>query len=169
MQRILIVGSGGSGKSTLARQLGDRLNMEVIHLDQHYFGPNWEEPSKEEWAKRVQQLIQRPNWVMDGNYGGTMEMRIGRADTIIFLDFSRWLCLWRVLKRGWRNRGRVRPDMAPECKERVEWQFLWYIFRYPDTRRAGVFERISRLASDKDTYILQSPKQVKHFLQEALI
>jgi len=163
MRRVLIVGSGGSGKSTLARQLGARLELPVIHLDQHFFAPGWVEPSPEDWAATVDTLIAEDAWVMDGNYGGTMEQRIAAADTVIFLDRSRWLCLWRVVARWLRNLGHTRPDMAPGCPERVELAFVHYILAYPHTRRAGVMDRLAK-ADHARVFRLRSGREVQAFL-----
>ena len=164
MRRVLIVGSGGSGKSTLARQLGARLGVPVVHLDQHYFAPGWVEPSPEAWAGTVDHLIAEDAWVMDGNYGGTMERRIAAADTVVFLDRSRWLCLGRVVARWLRHLGRTRPDMAPGCPERIELAFVHYILAYPATRRPGVLARLQR-ATHAHVVRLRSEREVRAFLE----
>src|SRR5687768_10312617 len=96
MKKILVIGSGGSGKSTLARQLGELLGIEVKHLDRLYWQAGWTEPSKEEWLHKVKALTSEDSWVMDGNFGGTLEVRMQRCDTIVFLDLPRPLCLWRI-------------------------------------------------------------------------
>lgn len=163
MRRVLIIGSGGSGKSTLARQLGARLELPVVHLDQHYFAPGWVEPSPEDWADAVDRLLAEDAWVMDGNYGGTMERRLARADTVVFLDRSRWLCLGRVVRRWLRNLGRTRPDMAPGCPERVELAFIHYILAYPATRRPGVLARLAN-ANHARVHRLRSRQDVEAFL-----
>ena len=88
MKRVMVIGCGGAGKSTFSKKLGQLTGLEVIHLDQYYWKPNWEESDKEEWNQLATQLATKPSWIMDGNYGGTMDIRIARADTIIYLDFS---------------------------------------------------------------------------------
>ncbi|MES2626184.1 MAG: AAA family ATPase, partial [Pseudomonadota bacterium] len=86
MQRIAIIGCGGSGKSTLANTLGQKLGLPVHHLDQLYWRPTWIETPKAEWESLQQQLCNQPAWIIDGNYGGTMDLRLAAADTVIFLD-----------------------------------------------------------------------------------
>lgn len=89
MKRVLVIGSGGSGESTLARRLGELLHLEVKHLDQLYWRSGWHEPPKNEWLETVKELTSADSWIMDRNFGGTLEVRIQRCDTIVFLDLPR--------------------------------------------------------------------------------
>jgi len=130
LRKILILGCSGAGKSTLARQVGRITGLPIIHLDQHYWRPGWQEPDRETWRREVGALIAQPRWVMDGNYGGTLMLRLTAADTVIFLDFPTWVCLGRVLLRVARSLGRTREDMAPGSPERFDLSFLRYVWRY---------------------------------------
>ena len=85
-ERILVLGPCGAGKSTLAAALGERLGLPVIHLDKEYWRAGWVEPPQAEWLGKVEELIARPRWVMDGNYGGTLARRLERADCVVTLD-----------------------------------------------------------------------------------
>src|SRR2546423_1075672 len=123
MQRVVILGSGGAGKSTLARRLGLATGLPVIHLDAEYWQPGWIEPERDQWDQRVSELAAGEQWIMDGNFSRTLDVRLRACDTIIFLDVPRLLCLQRVIRRWWRNRGQVRDDMAPECPEKIDWEF----------------------------------------------
>ncbi|MEM1093166.1 MAG: DNA topology modulation protein [Bacteroidota bacterium] len=163
MRRVIIIGSGGSGKSTLAKRLGRQLDLPVIHLDAHYWNPGWVETPPDAWAAKVDTLIQGEAWVMDGNYGGTMDARMARADTIIFLAFSRWRCLWRVLARRIRYRNRTRPDMAPGCPEQMNWVFAHYILMYPNTRTPRILKKLAAVRDTKQVVVLKTPREVERF------
>ena len=117
MKKIMIIGCCGGGKSTLARRVHEITGIELIHLDQHYWKANWVESEKEEWRQKVEELVKGDSWIIDGNYGGTMEIRMRRADIIVFLNRERWTCLYRVLKRTFLNYGKTRADMPPKCPE----------------------------------------------------
>ncbi len=165
-RRISVVGCGGAGKSTFSKRLGEILDIPVIHLDSFFWKPGWEEPPRDEWGKIVAELIGREAWVMDGNYGGTMDARLAASDAAVFLDMPRSTCLRRVVSRRFRYAGKPRPDMAPGCPEKVEWQFLKYVWNYPKTRRPGVLARLEAMTEGKETFVLWGPDEVRDFLRE---
>jgi adenylate kinase family enzyme len=165
MNRILVIGSGGAGKSSFARQLAARTGLPLIHLDAHYWRSGWIEPSKTEWALQVEHLVAGERWIMDGNYGGSIERRLAACDTVIFLDLPRWTCLWRVVRRRIQYHGRERPDMKPGCPERLGLDFLWWIFRYPALRRPAIVKRLAALRPDQRVTVLQSAREVHNFFE----
>jgi adenylate kinase family enzyme len=160
----MIIGSAGAGKTTLAVKLGEILQLSVIHLDAHFWKPGWTPSDADDWKEKVEQLIQGECWIMDGNYGGTMEVRIAAADTVVFLDFSRVVCLYRVLKRSLRHRGNRRPDLGDGCPEQLpDWEFLRWIWNYPGSRTPKVLSMLAAQAN-KTTVVLRSPRDVDRFL-----
>ena len=96
MKRIIIIGCPGSGKSTLARALGEKLNLTVVHLDRLWWTKDQQHTSREEFAARLENALKLERWIIDGNSSRTMDARLQHCDTIIYLDFSRWACLWGV-------------------------------------------------------------------------
>jgi adenylate kinase family enzyme len=165
MLRVLVIGSGGAGKSTFATRLGALTGLPVIHLDAYYWRPNWVPTPEAEWHARVDALLVGERWIMDGNYGGTLERRLARADTVIFLDLPRWRCLARVLRRWLRYRGRSRPSAGQGCPERLHGEFLRWIWGYPRRRRAGILQRLAALRPDQQAVILRSPAAVEAYLR----
>ncbi|MCP4646279.1 MAG: hypothetical protein GY852_00900, partial [bacterium] len=111
MKRVLVIGSGGAGKTTFAKLFSHRLGLPLIHLDAHYWNPGWTETPTGEWNLMVQELCSGTEWVIDGNFVSSLDVRLKRADTVIFLDFGRVLCTYSALKRLILNWGSVRDDM----------------------------------------------------------
>lgn len=164
MQKVLVLGCSGAGKSTLARQVSGITGLPVIHLDRHYWQAGWREPGRAEWEAVVAELLSRPHWIMDGNFGGTLPLRLMAADTAILLDFPTWRCFFRVLRRVIGSYGRTRPDMAPGCPERLDIAFLVYVLRYRRRERVGHVAALDRFGGRLVT--LRRPAEVAAFLAE---
>ncbi len=154
MKRIAIIGSPGAGKSTLARQLGEISGLPVFHLDRLFWKPGWIQSPKPLWIALQSALVAQDSWIIDGNYGATLQIRLAAADTAIFLDFPRYLCLGQAVKRAWQYRGTIRPDMAPGCPEKIDREFLRYIWRFPAYERPNILSQL-RLASEQGTSVIQ--------------
>jgi adenylate kinase family enzyme len=167
-QRVLVVGSGGAGKSTVAARIGAATGLPVIHLDALHWHAGWRDTPVDEWTQIVAELVDRERWVMDGNYGGTLDIRVAACDTVVFLDLPRYVCLWRAVRRWWRYRGRTRPDMAEGCPERLSVEFLRWIWDYPATRRPALLRRLATRRRDQRAVVLRSPAEVDRFLRGLL-
>ena len=107
-KRILILGCGGAGKSTLARRLGAATGLPVVHLDGLYWQPGWVAMERAAWRRTVENEIAKDAWIIDGNFGSSLELR-----------------------RVWTTHGRVRPDMGAGCPERFDLSFLRWVWDFP--------------------------------------
>ncbi len=164
MERIVIIGCGGSGKSTLARRLGDRLNLPVVHLDKLYWHPGWVESTDEEFDAKLAVELEKSQWIMDGNFNRTMELRLAKCDTVIYLDYSRLVCLWGVLCRIIKTYGKTRPDMGEGCPERIDFEFLKWVWNYNRDKRERNYRYLNEV-THAQTYALKSRRQLKKFLK----
>lgn len=168
MKRVMLIGPGGAGKSTLARKMGASLGLPVHHLDRLNWRPNWVPTPKEEWMRIQEDLCAEAEWIIDGNYSGTMDIRLRACDTVVFLDLSRWLCVFRALKRSVLYSGKPRPDMTEGCDERFNLEFLGFlrwIWDYPQTKRPGILQQLEEMKEDKRVIILRSRREVDRFLR----
>ena len=166
MKRFVIIGSGGAGKSTFAKRLHEMTGIEVIHLDKIYWKQNWTEPAKEEWRKIIETLVEGNEWIMDGNFGGTMEMRIAACDTVIFLDLPRLVCIRRLVGRIAKYRGTNRPDMAEGCHEKFDLKFLRWVWDYPRRTKPKVEALLKRFEAEKMIIHLASKNDVERFFTD---
>lgn len=166
MRRISIIGSGGAGKSTLAIRLGSLLNIPVFHLDSLYWKPGWIETDHKDWAKLQESLCNKDSWIIDGNYGGTLDIRLKASDTVIFLDINRYACLFNVIKRTLKYHRKSRPDMGAGCPERLETKFLKWIHGYPVNKRPDILKKLIALEGNLEVYVLKDRREVNHFLND---
>ncbi len=133
--RILIIGSCGSGKSTLARSLHQATGLPVVHLDALHWLPGWTERPRDEFDALLTAELQKPRWIIDGNFSRTLPLRLHYCDAVIWLDYNRFVCLWGVVRRVLSSHGRTRPDMGPGCPERFDWDFMKYVWHFNGNNR----------------------------------
>lgn len=166
MQRVMVIGCCGAGKSTFAKALHGITHLELLHLDSYYWKPNWVESDSESWKKTVQAMADKSNWIIDGTYGGTIDIRIKRADTIIYLDYPTWRCLWRIAKRIVKYWGTVRPDMPAGCEERFDLNFIHYVATFNFLKRDVLMKKVNAHRDSKQVHIIKNDEAVIDFLDK---
>jgi adenylate kinase family enzyme len=165
MKKVVIIGSGGSGKSTLAVRLGQALDLPVYHLDRLFWRPGWQETPRDEWRAMQEALCAEPAWIIDGNYSGTLDVRLAACDTVIWLDLPTWVCLAGTLKRVLSHRGRTRPDMGEGCPERFDWAFLQWVWSFRRQARPRIVQELSKLPCSAEVVVLTSRRQMAGWLE----
>ena len=163
-RRILVIGIAGAGKSVLAAKLGAALRLPVIHLDSHFWKPGWQSVPRDEFRTLVAELVKPEEWVMDGHYRSTLDIRLPAADTVVLLDLPRTLCIWRVIVRWITHIGRTRPDMGPGCPEKVDWVFIMWIWNFPRTHLSETLQRLDELPESTSVHHLRSRREIDRFL-----
>lgn len=164
MKRILVIGSPGAGKTTLALRLSEMLHLPVVHLDKLHWRDNWQEAPKEEFIELLADSLKQPAWIMDGNYAHTIPLRLPHCDCVVYLDYSTHLCLFGALTRIIRNRGKSRPDMGGFCPERLDLEFLSYIWTFRKEKRPELVALLRNLTLP--VYYLHSRRETEEFLAQ---
>ncbi|MBQ6264203.1 MAG: adenylate kinase [Clostridia bacterium] len=164
MKKVIVIGCPGSGKSVFSRTLHDITGLPLYHLDMI----NWREDktalSREELIEKINEISATNEWIMDGNYGGTMELRMSLCDTIIFLDFPTEVCLEGIMAR----RGTQRPDMPWQDSGELEAEFVDSVKNYNSVNRPVVLERINKY-SDRNVIVFKSRNEADVFLNSLKI
>ncbi len=166
MKRVMIFGFSGAGKSTLARRIAEKIGTEPTHLDALHWLPGWVESGREYKRNALRPVLEREKWVIDGNYMKVLfDERLDTADTVVFLDFNRFICLFRVIKRYLNYRGRSRPDMGEGCPEKLDAEFLRWVL-LDGRKNRGKYRSAIReaAASGKRAETLKNPREVRDFL-----
>ena len=149
MQRVLVIGISGAGKSTFSRALANTTGLPLIHLDKEFWQPGCVQTPRPEWRAKVGELAARERWIMDGNYDSSLDLRLPRADTVLWFDYPMLRCLRRAMWRAVTTYGRVRPDMAEGCPERIDLEFLRYIWTFNAKQRPRVVAAHERFGRNR--------------------
>lgn len=166
--RILVIGCSGSGKSTLAAALSKRYSLRHISLDRDVFWmPGWTERPKDEAYARIAALVQEDRWVMDGTSPGSMYLRLPRTDLVVWLRPPRLTSLRGALGRWLRYAGRTRPEMAPGCPEKIDFEFLHYIWTFERLSSPRVEENLARHGAGVPLLTLKSRDEMNRLLAMA--
>jgi adenylate kinase family enzyme len=173
-RRVVVTGLAGAGKSTFSRALSAKTGLPLIILDVHYWKPGWVEPSEDEWRENQRGLLTGDEWIADGNYHATLDLRLERADTVVFLDTPWWVCARRALVRGLRRRpaGFQLPNGCAESslrRLREEWSLAWRILRARRSERELELGILSRNGNRVALYLLRSKSAVRHFLSAQVL
>lgn len=158
-KRIIVIGNCGSGKSWFSRRLADITGYRLVHLDCEYWQPDWVGTPKEEWIEKNKEIIKGENWIIDGNYNSTMELRFTAANLVIFLDINRYVCIWSALRRH----GKKRSDLPDYLEEKIDSEFLVFlrwIWGFKKIGRKRIMD-LHEKYPEKDFLILNSRRAVR--------
>jgi adenylate kinase family enzyme len=162
MKKAIIIGSPGAGKSTFSFALAEKTGLPLYHIDKLFWQAGWISVEKEELDTKLLQIIEKDEWIIDGNYNRTIPMRLEACDTVFFLDYPRLVCFFGVIRRVLGSLGKVRPDMAEGCPERFDWEFLKFVWNFPKKKRAKLLELLE--SAKAEIHVFHSRKEAKRYL-----
>ena len=158
MEKVIVIGCPGSGKSTFSRALQKVTGLPLHHLDLLYWNPDKTTVPEPDFQKRLQAVLETNAWIVDGNYGSTMEQRLQACDTVFFLDYPVELCLHGIRERS----GKPRPDMPWAGSEENE-DLLELVRNYGTDNRPVVLELLKRYAH-KNCVVFRSRAEADAYL-----
>jgi adenylate kinase family enzyme len=165
MERILVMGSSGSGKSTFVKRLSALTGLPTVSLDALFWKPGWVEADATEFAQRVNDAARQPRWIMDGDFiSHAGELRRSLADAVIWFDLPSRTCMRGIIVRIATTYGRVRPEMAPGCPERIDIEFLRYVWTYRRLRRSKLLHYFEGLRPDQNLISFTNRAQAESYL-----
>ncbi len=160
MKRILVIGCPGSGKSTLARRLQAQTGLPLFHLDMIWHLPDRTTVTQEAFDRALGEILDREEWIIDGNYMRTMERRLAACDTVFFLDLPVEVCL-----AGARSRiGHQREDL-PWLETELDPEFEEWIRNFPSRSLPRIDALLSQLSPKVKLIILHSHEEIEAYFQ----
>ena len=160
MKKIIVIGCPGSGKSTFSKALQKITGIPLFHLDMMFWNTDKTTVEKSVFLDRLSKVLEKSEWIIDGNYSSTMELRIKECDTVVFLDYPLDVCLSGVRER----RGKARSDM-PWVEYDEDAEFIEFIKNYNLENRPQVMELLKKY-SYKNIFIFTNRNEAKEFLSQ---
>ena len=161
MKKVIVIGCPGSGKSTFSRALHSATGLKLFHLDLMYWNADRTIVDKPIFLRRLFDAMQGDEWIIDGNYASTLELRLQACDTVIFLDYPLNVCLSGIRQR----KGSPRPDMPwVEQVSEEDADFIQFIQNYNSQNRPAVLELLGKY-TDKQIYIFKDRSEADAFLR----
>lgn len=160
MKKIIVIGCPGSGKSTFSRALHDITGIPLYHLDMLYWNADRKTVDKVVFLERLSNVLSKSEWIIDGNYDSTMELRLKACDTVIFLDYPLDVCLAGIRER----RGMPRTDMPWTEVGEDDVEFIEFIKNYDSQSKPKVLELLNKY-HNKDIYIFKNRGNADDYLK----
>ena len=165
MKKVIVIGCPGSGKSTFSRALHDKTNIPLFHLDMLYWNADKTIVPKPIFLERLQNIMEQDAWIIDGNYGSTMEIRMKACDKIFFLDYSTEICIEGILSR----QGKPRADMPwIEKVGEVDEDFMSLIRNYNKNNRPNVLKLLEQY-QNKNIIVFRSREESEVYLKQPTV
>lgn len=159
-KKAVVIGPPGSGKSTFSRALRDKTGLPIYYLDMLAFNPDSTDVPKEEFDIKVNELIQKDKWIIDGNYARTLESRLKACDITFLLDFPIELCLASAEARI----GQDREDL-PWAATEMDEEFKQFIINFPKDVMPKIYELLNKYKNFKKIIIFKSRNESDEFLK----
>ncbi len=158
MKKVIVIGCSGAGKSTFSRMLRDKTGLPLYYLDMLWHKPDRTTYTTEEFDEKLEKLLALDEWILDGNYNRTLEMRLKECDTVFLFDFPTEECL-----QGVRNRiGTVREDM-PWVEIEEDEEFMDWIRNFHNNQLPKAYELLEKYG-DKNIVIFKSREDEYRYL-----
>lgn len=161
MQKAIVIGSPGAGKSTFSRSLKDATGLPLYYLDRIWHRPDKTTISREEFDVRLKEILLKDQWIIDGNYNRTLEIRLQYCDTVFLMDFSVGTCLFGAEARV----GQEREDI-PWVEKELDSEFRKFIMDFPKESLPRIYELIEKYRTDKNIVIFKSREEAEAYLSE---
>lgn len=160
MEKVIIIGCPGAGKSTFARKLKEKTGLPLFYLDMIWHKADGTNISRDEFDRKIKGIMKKKQWILDGNYIRTLEMRLKECDTVFLLDYPLELCLEGASSRI----GKERPDM-PWIESELDLEFRQFIVDFPRDSLPKIYELLKKYEKEKELHIFRKREDAEEYLR----
>lgn len=160
MKKVIVIGCPGSGKTTFAEKLNKLTGLPIYYLDAIWHKPDKTHIPREEFDRRISEIFAAPEWIIDGNYNRTIEMRLKERDTVFLFDLPTEVCLQGATERI----GKGRYDL-PWIEKELDPEFEGFIKEFPKTTLPQIYELLEKYKKEKQVIVFKSRKDADEFLK----
>lgn len=161
MKKVIVIGSPGAGKSTFSRKLRDKTGLPLFYLDMIWHKPDKTNITREEFHEKLEEIMEKDAWIIDGNYQRTLEIRLQTCDTVFFLDYPVEVCLEGASSRI----GTEREDL-PWVETEFDEEFRQFIVDFPKEQLQQMYELLEKYKQEKEWIIFRNREEADRFWEE---
>ena len=161
-KKIIVLGCSGSGKSTFSKKLHSITGLPLIHLDNIWWKPDRTHISREDFDRELDSIFRGDEWILDGDYSRTYEVRFKACDTVFFFDFGYEECIKGITERV----GKKRTDI-PWVEQELDPALVELVQRYSEENRPVIYSLIEKYP-DKYKFIFHSRAEAAEWLNQFL-
>lgn len=160
MSKIIVIGSPGAGKSVFSQKLSNITGLPLYHLDMLYHKPDGTHISKEELEDKLREIFSNNDWIIDGNYQRTLEIRLKECDTVFLLDFPTEVCL-----EGAKSRiGKKREDL-PWIEEKLDENFEQCIINFANEKLPQIYKLLDKYKMNHNIIVFKSREEADNYIK----
>ncbi len=158
LDKVLIIGSPGSGKSYYSKKISEKTGLPLIHIDNLYWNKDKTHITLEELEVKIEEVVNKEQWIIDGNFKNTFEQRLKKADIVLYLDFSTEQCI-----KGVEGRIGTENDDVPWVEEEFDPDFREYILGFRENIRPQMIEILDKY-EEKEKYFFNNREEIDEFI-----
>ena len=160
MKKVIVIGCPGSGKTTFAEKLNKLTGLPLYYLDAIWHKPDKTHIPREEFDQRISEIFAAPEWIIDGNYNRTIEMRLKECDTVFLFDLPTEICLQGATERI----GKGRYDL-PWIEKELDPEFEGFIKEFPKNTLPQIYELLDKYGENRNIFIFKSREDADEYLK----
>ena len=161
MKKVIVIGCPGSGKTTFAEKLQQCSGLPLYYLDAIWHKPDKTHIPRDEFDERIKEIFETTEWIIDGNYSRTIEMRIIKCDTVFLFDLPTEICIQGATERI----GKGRYDL-PWLETELDPEFELFIKEFPQTTLTKIYELIEKYKEEKEIIIFRSREEADKYISD---